>query len=191
MKKIVLASASPRRRALLRQLGLKFIVDPGTGDEDNTLTADPHALTRLISRRKAGSVVVKYPDAVIIAADTIGVLEGQVLGKPESAAGAKKMLEQMSGKPHRVITGYTVLDTATGKTVSNSVETIVYIKSLSAAEIDAYVLTGEPLDKAGAYGIQGRGAVLVERIAGDYSNVVGLPLFALSETLKEFGIKVL
>jgi len=191
MKKVVLASASPRRQVLLKQLGLKFSVDPGNGDEDNVTATDPHEMTRSISQRKAESAAARHPDAVIIAADTIGVLDGQIIGKPANAAAAKKMLTQLSGKPHRVITGYTVLDTATGKIVSNSVETLVYIKSLTKAEIDAYVATGEPLDKAGAYGIQGRGAALVECIEGDYFNVVGLPLFALAETLKEFGICVL
>ena len=101
------------------------------------------------------------------------------------------MLAQISGKSHEVITGFTVLDTATDKIVSGAVSTTVYIKKLSKPEIDVYVRTGEPLDKAGAYGIQGLGAVIVEKIEGDYYNVVGLPLSALTEVLKEFGISVL
>ncbi|MDD5189932.1 MAG: Maf family protein [Dehalococcoidales bacterium] len=192
MRKIILASASPRRRELLRQIGLKFIVDPVNGEEMPTRSGlEPVKYVELVSMHKAKTVAGRHPDAIIIAADTIGVLDGKIIGKPQNAVEAGKILATLSGQAHCVITGYTVMDTGTGKTVTKSIETLVYIKSLTGTEIEAYVATGEPLDKAGAYGIQGRGAVIVERIEGDYSNVVGLPLFALAETLKEFGVGIL
>ena len=191
MKEIVLASSSPRRKELLEKLGMKFKVDPAGDEEKLALDLEPHSLAKKISMEKARSVAARHKDAVIIAADTFGLLEGHFLGKPSNEEAARKMLRALSGRSHQVITGFTVMDTRTGKTVSKSVETTVYIRQLTGAEIDAYVKTGEPLDKAGAYAIQGLGAVLVERIEGDYYNVIGLPLSALSEALKEFGVKVL
>ncbi len=187
--KIVLASSSPRRKQLLHQLDLNFVVDSGDDDEIIDIgIQDAHAFSQQISKIKALAVASRHPEALIIAADTIGILEGKILGKPRDADEARDMLAFISGKPHRVVTGYTVMHTQTNRTVTKSVETIVYIKFLTKIEIDDYVATGEPLDKAGSYGIQGRGAVIVEKIEGDYYNVVGLPLFSLASTLSEFGI---
>lgn len=191
MKPIVLASGSPRRKALLEQAGLAFTVDGDVQEDVMPAGAEPHQLVREASLRKAQSVAGRHADAIIIAADTIGVIDGRILGKPHSPDEARAMLQTISGRRHSVITGFTILDTGTGKTVSRTVETGVYIKRLMPPEIDAYVKTGEPLDKAGAYAIQGRGAVIVERIEGDYANVVGLPLCALAEALQEFGVNVL
>ena len=191
MKRIILASASPRRKELLEKIGLKFEVDASNCVEEVDPALEPDELTRRISLTKAKSVAPRYKDALIIAADTIGVIGKKLLGKPHTADEARKMLAQISGKSHEVITGFTVLDTTTNKVFSGTVNTKVYIKKLTTQEIDAYVQTGEPLDKAGAYGIQGLGAVIVEKIEGDYYNVVGLPLSALAEVLKEFGINVL
>jgi septum formation protein len=191
MKRIILASASPRRKELLEKIGLKFEVDASNCVEEVDPALEPDELTRRISLTKAKSVAPRYKDALIIAADTIGVIGKKLLGKPQTVDEARKMLAQISGKSHEVITGFTVLDTATNKIISGTVCTKVYIKKLTTQEIDAYVQTGEPLDKAGAYGIQGLGAVIVEKIEGDYYNVVGLPLSALAEVLKEFGINVL
>ena len=131
---------------------------------------------------------MRHADSIIIAADTIGVLEGRILGKPLDAPHACKMLAELSGRCHSVITGFTVIDSATDKAVSRSVETKVHFRKLSRAEISRYVKTGEPLDKAGAYAIQGLGSLLVERIEGDYNNVIGLPICALAIVLKGFGI---
>lgn len=131
---------------------------------------------------------MRHADSIIIAADTIGVLEGRILGKPLDAPHARKMLAEMSGTCHSVITGFTVVDSATGRAVSRTVETKVYFRKLNKSEIDRYVRTGEPLDKAGAYAIQGLGALLVEKIEGDYSNVIGLPLCELAVVLKRFGV---
>lgn len=191
MKKIVLASASPRRKELLAKLGLKFKVDPGDYEEELTPGLEPHQLAKKLSLEKARAIAPKYQNAVIIAADTFGVLEDSILGKPHNEREAGEMLAAMSGKMHLVITGFTILDTETGKTLTRSVETKVYFKQLTPEEIETYVKSGEPLDKAGAYAIQGLGAVLVERLDGDSYNVIGLPLAALAESLKEFGVKVL
>ena len=191
MKQIILASASPRRKALLEQIGLKFTVDTQVQEDAELTEQEPHQLTKEISLKKAESVAGRYPEAIIIAADTIGVVGGRIIGKPHSESEARAMLASLSGKSHTVITGFTVLDTLTGKAVSRSVETTVYMRRITKTEIDAYVQTGEPLDKAGSYAIQGLGAVLVEKIEGDYFNVMGLPISALAEVLKDFGVKVL
>jgi septum formation protein len=190
MRSIVLASASPRRAVLLRQLGLEFEVDPDQSEERFDPTAGPHAAAACLSRAKAQESASRHPDALIIAADTFGVLAGEFLGKPHTPASARAMLAKLSGKTHIVITGFTVLDAGSEKTITRTVETKVRFKELTSAQIEAYVATGEPLDKAGAYAIQGKGAVLVDYIEGDYSNVVGLPLSALADALTEFGVHV-
>ena len=191
MKDIILASTSPRRKALLEQIGLKFKVDNRAQEDTGWAGLEPNELVKTVSLKKAQSVAGYYPDAIIIAADTIGVIDGGIIGKPHSAKEARAMLAALSGKTHTVITGFTVMDTLTRKSVSRSVETTVWMKRMTTAEIEAYVNTGEPLDKAGAYAIQGLGAALVEKIEGDYFNVVGLPLYALADALKEFGVNVL
>ena len=190
MKIIVLASASPRRKELLEKIGLKFVVEPSNGEEGIDSGLEPHELVRQISIKKAKIVAARYENAIIIAADTIGVIGNKILGKPCTKKEADKMLSEISGQPHLVITGLTVLDSTTNKAISRTVDTTVYVKKLTRHEIDAYVKTGEPLDKAGAYAIQGMGALIVERIEGDYYNVMGLPLQVLTEILKEFGIDV-
>ena len=189
--KIVLASASPRRKELLEKLGFEFEVDPGNHAEQLRPTSDPHALAREISLKKASIVAGKYPDALIIAADTFIVFGDTILGKPENKAESRKMLTTLNGNAHIVITGFSIVDTKSGKTVSGSTGTTVYMKELTPQEIDAYVKSQEPLGKAGAYAIQGIGAVIIDRIEGDYFNVVGLPLSTLTEALKEFGVFVL
>ena len=191
MKKIILASASPRRKALLKQIGLKFEVEPSKQKEILDTRLEAGELVKKLSQEKAGEVAQEHGDAIIIAADTVVLLGRKILGKPHDRLDARNMLRALSGKSHRVITGFTIIDTESKRTLSRSVETIVYIKLLTSSEIDAYVDSGEPLDKAGAYAIQGLGSVIVERIEGDYFNVVGLPLEALAESLKEFGIDVL
>ena len=190
MKRIILASASPRRKELLEKIGLKFEVDASDCAEEIDPALEPDELVHRISLAKAKSVTSRHKDTIIIAADTIGVIGKKLLGKPHTADEARKMLAQISGKSHEVITGFTVLDTASNKVFSGTVNTKVYIKKLTGQEIAAYVRTGEPLDKAGAYGIQGLGAVIVEKIEGDYYNVMGLPLNALTNALKEFGVNV-
>jgi septum formation protein len=191
MKKIILASASPRRKELLEKLGLKFEVDSGNCEEGINSGLEPHELVRQLSIIKAKSALAGNKNAIIIAADTIGLIGNKILGKPHTENEARKMLKVIAGKPHTVITCFTVMDTATNKIITKTVDTKVYIKKLTNGEIEAYVKTGEPLDKAGAYAIQGLGSIIVERIEGDYYNVMGLPLNSLVETLKEFGINIL
>jgi septum formation protein len=190
MKRIVLASASPRRKELLEQIGLRFEVDPSNCDEEIAAGSEPHEAARELSQEKAKAAARKHPDSLIIAADTLVVLRGRAFGKPHTNAQAREMLRTLNGRTHSVITGFTILDAETGKVLSRSVETRVHMRKLMLKEIDGYVRMKEPLDKAGGYAIQGRGVVLVDRIEGDYSNVVGLPLSALAESLREFGVKV-
>jgi septum formation protein len=191
MKRIMLASASPRRKELLEQIGLQFEVEPSNYDEEITSASEPHETARRLSLGKARVAARKHPNALIIAADTFVVLGDRILGKPHTDSEAREMLRALNGQAHSVITGFTILDTETGKVLSGSVETRVHMTKLTLKEIDSYVRSKEPLDKAGGYAIQGLGAVLVERIEGDYSNVVGLPLSALAKSLKEFGVDVL
>jgi len=191
MKKIILASASPRRKQLLKQIGLRFKVEPSNYEENIRSALEPHELAQKISLQKAEVVASKHKDAIVIAADTFIVFGGQILGKPGTEKEARKMLKMISGKSHSVITGLSIIDTGKNKKLSKSVETKIHMRKLTPAEINAYVESKEPLDKAGAYAIQGLGAVFVEKIEGDYFNVIGLPLSALTEALKEFGIYVL
>lgn len=190
MKKIVLASASPRRRDLLEKLDLEFEVEPSEHEETLDSSLEPHELVKRLSLEKASSVARKYPHAIVIAADTIGFLDGMILGKPSDENAARQMLRLLSGRSHLVITGFAIIDTDRNKLLSRTVETRVYIKQLDSREIDAYVSSGEPMDKAGAYAIQGLGSVIVEKIEGDFYNVVGLPLSALADSLKDFGVDV-
>lgn len=190
-RKIVLASASPRRRDILRKAGLEFIIDAADYEEDLGIELPPRRLACLLSHEKAKVVASRHHDAIIIAADTFIAFRNRLLGKPHTKAMAKKMLLMLSGKAHSVITGYTIIDTASGERVSRSVETKVWFRRLSEHEIDAYIATGEPLDKAGAYAIQELGALLVRKIEGDYLNVVGLPLVSLAGSLRKFGVKLL
>jgi septum formation protein len=191
MKKIILASSSPRRKELLTQIGLKFEVVPSNYVEDTNSRQNPHELAKLISRNKALAIASSYNNAIIIAADTFIVFDGNIMGKPCIKAHAREMLKKLSGKTHSVITGFTIMDTNSNKIVSKSIETKVQIRKLSLKEIDNYVKSKEPLDKAGAYAIQGLGSAFIEKIEGDYFNVMGLPLCILTQSLKEFGIDVL
>lgn len=190
-RQIVLASASPRRKELLELIGLKFKVVASSYEEDMTLQLTPRRLACLLSAKKAEDVALRYPDALVIAADTFIDLNGRLLGKPQTTAEAKQMLQSLSNRSHEVITGFTVLDTASGERVSKAVATRVFFKKLSQREIDAYVASGEPMDKAGAYAIQGLGSIIIKKIDGDYFNVIGLPLNALTSVLRKFGVSVL
>jgi septum formation protein len=191
IKTIILASASPRRKEILEKTGLKFKVDESDYEENMDMSLKPHELAAHHSIGKARAVAPKYRNALIISADTIVVLKNRVFGKPRNRKEAKEMLKSLSGKAHTVISGYTIMDTGSGKETTQSVESKVFFKRLTDDEIDTYIRSGEPLDKAGAYGVQGLGALIVKRIEGDFFNVMGLPLHALAESLKKFGIRVL
>jgi septum formation protein len=191
MKTIILASASPRRKELLEKIGLKFKVEPSNYEEAISSKLKPHEFAKWLSFKKAKAVASHHQNALVIAADTVAVLKGKILGKPHTETEAKKMLATISGKSHSVITGFTIIDTENNKALSRSVETKVHMKKLTPDEIDVYVKSKEPLDKAGGYAIQGLGSVIVEKIEGDYFNVMGLPLSVLADSLREFGVNIL
>lgn len=185
--RIILASQSPRRRELLERMGItKFDIIPAKGEEIADPALSPQALVEGLSRQKADEVAAQFPDALVIAADTVVAIDGKVLGKPSSPEHAIEMLTNLSGRAHHVYTGFTV---RCGQTVVTAHEdTTVNFRQLTAQEISSYVATGEPMDKAGAYGIQGFGCVLVSGIQGDYYNVVGLPVCRLFQVLEQFGV---
>ena len=194
MEKIVLASASPRRRELLEQIGIKFdIVVSNEPEDEIDKSLSPENYTSELALMKACNVAkkltgTKRKDSLIIAADTVVYSDGKILGKPKDSDDAFSILKSLSGKAHEVYTGICVMRITDGYATSKSIKTTVKFKELTDKTIKAYIKTGEPADKAGAYGIQGRGAVLVEEICGDYFNVVGLPLSALYDVLiSEFG----
>ena len=190
MAKLVLASASPRRRELLRQIGVSFEIFPSEVDENISIN-DPMEYVEDLSYKKALWVAERVSKGVILAADTIVVHKGEILGKPTGWKDARAMLEKLSGDTHDVITGIVLLDMeGTKKQVLDHCITKVQFKELTKETIDNYVATGEPMDKAGSYAIQGYGAVLVEEIQGDYFNVVGLPISKLVDYLPGFNIKV-
>ncbi len=193
MKSIILASASPRRRQLLEGLGLEFKVLPSNIEEKMNPRLGPAAQARNLSRQKAIAVAKKFEgkDALIIAADTIVVIGNEQLGKPETEREAKSMLKKLSGKKQIVVTGFTIFDSLTGKKVTKSVETTLFMRKLSDQEILSYLKKEDVFDKAGAYAIQGLGELLFDRVEGDYSNVLGLPLTPLYKELKKFGISLL
>ena len=188
--RIVLASGSPRRRELLKSLGLEFEVYKPDVDERIIDGESPSELCARLSRLKAEAGANAFPDALIIAADTIVVIDSMILGKPKDRHDAFRMLKRLQGRQHEVITGITVC--MKNSFITHAEHTRVKFRSLlSDDEIRAYVSTGECDDKAGAYAVQGYGSLLVERIDGDYFNVVGLPLCKLGTTLDMFGINLL
>jgi septum formation protein len=186
---IVLASNSPRRRDLLRQIGLDFTIDPADIDEAVLPGEVPEEYAVRLALRKARVVAEREEHGIIIGADTIVVLNEEILGKPVDDRDAGRMLASLSGRMHRVITGLALVDGSSGTWITRTSITKVWFRELTPLMIGAYVATGEPLDKAGAYGIQEKGALLVDRIEGCYFNVVGLPLALLGEMLKLFDIE--
>ena len=191
MRRIVLASASPRRRDLLETLEIgPFSVCPAEGGEQAPDTDDPEAIVTALSGRKAEEVFGRVgPDALVIAADTIVCCDGEVLGKPRDEEDAFRMLRLLSGRGHEVYTGICLLDR--DGPVCGAEKTRVFFRELSDGEIRRYIETGEPMDKAGGYGIQGKAALFVRAIEGDYFNVVGLPLCRLGRMLAAKGVSLL
>lgn len=189
MTKIILASQSPRRRQLLRQIGLEdFTILVPEADESYDPSLTPEEIVSSICRKKAEAarVLAQDPEAVIITADTMVFLDGLRLGKPHSEQEAYTMLSALSGRTHHVCTGVTV---CRGERMETRAETTpVTFRPLTDREIWAYIRTGDPMDKAGAYGVQGKAALFVSHIQGDYFNVMGLPLFLLGQMLADFGV---
>lgn len=186
---IILASASPRRQQLLRQMGLTFTVKIADIEETISPRDLPRETVQRLSSQKAAAVAAQC-DAhdVIIAADTIVVLDEKILGKPKDAADAKRTLRMLSGRSHHVLTAFTVVQGE--RTYTGIDDSAVQFRELTDGEIDDYVATGEPLDKAGSYGVQGEGGRLIEAIHGDYYNVMGLPIGHLASILHRFGVHI-
>ena len=190
---LVLASASPRRWELLQQIGLEFQVVPSRAEEQILPGETPEEHVIRLSLDKAKDVANRddISGRWFIGSDTIVLCNTQILGKPEDELHAAAMLRQLSGREHQVLSGYAIIDRQSGKQQSEAVSTKVWFRQLTESEITSYIATGEPVDKAGAYAIQGMGICFVARIEGSYTNVVGLPLCKLTLAMKELGIPLL
>lgn len=184
---VVLASSSPRRRELLTLVGIEHVVVPADIDETMHGGEAPVEHAQRLAVEKAGAVALRHPDAVVIGADTVVVLDGKVLGKPSSLEASREMMRALNGRTHTVVTAVAVY--YAGDILQAAEEVAVTFRRLADEEIDAYVATREGMDKAGAYGIQGFGATIVERIEGDFFAVMGLPLVRLTRLLREGGLR--
>ena len=186
--RLILASRSPRRSDLLKQTGLTFSVIPSDFDEDTVALSNPDSDIITLAESKALDISRKHPDAWVIGADTIVLIGRKILGKPASAREAFEMLQRLSGKTHRVLTGYCICCKNKNRIFSETVKTDVRFKKLTDAEIKWYIQTDEPFDKAGGYAIQGIGSFLVRSISGSYTNVVGLPVCEVMAHLIREGV---
>ena len=191
MKKLILASTSPRRREILAKLKIPFEVQESDYEEDMTLDMPPEELAEFLSAGKAKAVADKNRNAIVIAADTFVVFDHHRLGKPKTPERAREMLNMLSGKKHQLVTGVTIIDSDTKATHSFHDAINVSMSTLTPEIIEAYIKTGEPMDKAGAYAIQEIGTLLIEKVEGDFFTAMGLPLRRLAEELRHFGVKVL
>jgi septum formation protein len=190
---LVLASGSPRRRELLNQLSLKFRVETSQADERVPEGRSPGEVVEELALRKAMAVAADCEDAIVIGSDTVVVCDGEILGKPRDVTEAVKMLKHLAGRSHEVYTGIALVQVAEGNTVRTLMDhrrTEVWMRPLSDEQIRWYVATGEPMDKAGAYGIQGLGACLVDKIDGCYFNVVGMSLSLLDQMMEKLGFSL-
>jgi len=185
--RLILASKSPRRYELLKQVGLDFEVVPSRVIEDFVGAETPQDHVIRLAEAKAQDVAYRYPDRWVMAADTIVYIDGSILGKPKNREEAKGMLDRLNGQEHWVMTGFSVCHLVKGKSDKEAVQTSVKMKALTSAEMEWYVRTGEPFDKAGGYAIQGVGSFMIESIRGSYTNVVGLPLCELLQMLDRLG----
>jgi len=189
-KRIILASSSPRRKGLLQQIGMQFEVKPSNYEEDMTIKLPPHKLCKLLAYGKALDVAHRVKKGLVIGVDTFVTLGNKKLGKPKNMNDARKMLKMLSGKVQKIYSGIAIIDAETGKELVDYEVTKVYFRKISDKEIDAYIKTGESEGKAGSYAIQGLGVVFISKIEGCYTNVIGLPLYKLTQMLKKFGIDI-
>ena len=188
IKRLILASASPRRKELLDQVGIKYEVIPSSVEEHiEDIDGTPAEKAENLAYFKAMDVATKLNDCLVLGADTIVVIDNEILGKPIDLVDAKRMLIKLSGKEHKVITGVALIDTNKNVEMISHETTSVKFRVLTSKMIDSYIATQEPMGKAGAYAIQGFGALLIEGINGCYSNVVGLPLTRLSKMVEELN----
>jgi septum formation protein len=185
--RLILASSSPRRKELLARFGLAFVIDAPDVDESLLPGERPRAHVGRLAAVKAEEVAGRHGEGLVIAADTVVVLDGKIIGKPRDEADARRMLGELSGRTHRVYTGVTVADAASGTASTRVVRSSVTMLEIDPGEIARYVDTGEPLDKAGSYAVQGLGKKFVSRVEGSLSNVIGLPLDELRELVADAG----
>lgn len=191
MKKIILASSSPRRKELLELAGIPFSIHPSDITEKVDEDHEPFQIVEQLALQKAKDVAKYYNEEIVIGADTIVVFQGEILGKPVNEEDAFHTLKKLQGNPHLVYSGIALIDSKTGRSQTVHQVTKVFMFDLTDEEILSYIQTKEPMDKAGAYGIQGIGSIFIEKIEGDYFNVVGLPLSLLSRFLKSFDVDVM
>ncbi len=191
MKELILASSSASRREGLTKIGIPFRVVPSNYEEDMSLELAPRDLAIYLSQGKAREVAGRVKNAVVLGADSFAYLGTELLGKPHTLEKAREMLKKLSGAKHMFVTGYTIIDADTGEEFSDAVETEVYFRKLSDKEINHYIEKDQPLVNAGAYKLQSLGAVLVDKIVGNYDNVLGMPIGLIAKHLEDFGIEVL
>ena len=189
--KLILASASPRREELLKQMGLRFTIVPSKVNEEKYSNLTPVEMVKELSLAKAIEVGKLVEDTIVIAGDTVVLNKGEVLGKPDDKDEAESMLKKLSGDHHTVLSGVAVLSTYDNQTMVEYDQTKVFMRDITNNEIKEYVDTGEPMDKAGSYAIQGLGGIFVEKINGSYFTVMGLPIHKLQTMLKEFSVDVI
>lgn len=185
---LILASASPRREELLKTAGLTFRVIPANVNEAGFKKETPQEHVRRLSREKARAVAIRHPDALVLGADTIVVIDDMILGKPESKKQAREMLQKLSNRFHTVFTGFTLSSTDAGISKTKVARSCVRFKKMGLEEIDWYINTKEPYDKAGGYAAQGKGAAFIRSISGSYTNVIGLPLAGVLDELKNLKV---
>jgi len=188
MKQLILASESARRKKILKDRGIKFKISPSNIDEETFEHLEPVKMVETLSLLKAKKAASKNPNSIILGADTTVVVNNEILSKPKSKADAYQMLKNLSGKTHKVITGFAIIDSSKEKTIVSHTVTYVTFRKITDSEINKYLEKADFMDKAGAYAIQEEGGVFVEQVKGDYLNVVGLPS-KVFEYLKEFGVK--
>jgi septum formation protein len=184
---LILASASPRREELLRQVGLKFKIRPAEVNEDQLPLENPREHVRRLAGNKAATVAAHHPDAWVLGADTIVVIDGLILGKPQDKKQAKEMLQRLSGREHEVFTGFTIVRVTAKISKTKVIRSAVRFKQISPEELEWYTDCAEPYDKAGGYAVQGKIAYFIKSIRGSYTNVIGLPLSEVLEELKKLG----
>lgn len=185
MRPLILASSSYTRKNILTEAGIDFEIDPSDYEEDHTLNLTPEEFVIHLSSEKAEDVAKRHPNALVLGADTMIFFENQRLGKPHTPERAKEMLRMLSNKMHPILTGFTLINTGSGKRISKAIETKVFFRDLKDKEIDDYIATGEPLEAAGAYRILEQGARLIDHIEGSKTNVAGLPVDEVLEILKQ------
>lgn len=190
-RKIVLASKSPRRKSLLTQIGLKFDIRESEYEEDMTALSDPHELVKFLALNKAKDVAKHYDDAIIIGADTFIIFKDKFIGKPKDERQAREILQSFSGNEHEVVTGFAIIDTKNNITINNLGTAKVKFRNLTDKELDSYMATGEPMTRAGGYGLMEKAAVLIESIEGDFYSVIGLPLSQVYTNLLKLGVDAL